>query len=202
MARRSDHSRDEIKEMALQAAETILIDKGLAGLSTRKVATAIGYTAGSLYLVFENLEDLLLHVNERTLERLFHALQSVSDKNEDTETCLQQMALAYIEFAQSHPDQWAAIFERQWQNEFPEWYNEKIAHLFALVENRFQQFLPGADGDAIARAVRAYWCGVHGVCMLGISGKLDATGSQTAEEILQMLLNNFLYGLLHNEAGQ
>ena len=51
MARRSDHSRDEIREMALNAAKTIVEREGAAALSTRKIANEIGYTAGSLYLV-------------------------------------------------------------------------------------------------------------------------------------------------------
>lgn len=70
MARRSDHSRDELREMALTAAEQIVLENGYESLSARKVASAIGYTVGTLYLVFENLDDLVLQVNARTLDRL------------------------------------------------------------------------------------------------------------------------------------
>ncbi|GMQ91426.1 MAG: TetR-like C-terminal domain-containing protein [Gammaproteobacteria bacterium] len=195
MARRSDHSREQIKEMALQATEKILIEQGLTGLSTRKVAAAIGYTAGSLYLVFENLEDLLLHVNVRTLEKLFQTLQGSANDCPEVQTCLRNMALAYITFAKDHPNLWSAIFERQWQNEMPDWYNDKIAHLFQLVEGKFQQLLPEARTDKIAQAVRAYWCGVHGVCMLGLTGKLDAISDHSTEELSNTLIDNFLFGL-------
>ena len=181
--------------MALQATEKILTEQGLAGLSTRKVATAIGYTAGSLYLVFEHLEDLLLHVNVRTLEKLFQTLQDVARDCPEVQTCLRNMALAYIGFAKDHPNQWSAIFERQWQNEFPDWYNDKIGHLFQLVEDKFQQLLPEAKTDKITQAVRAYWCGVHGVCMLGLTGKLDATSYHSTEEVSDILIENFLSGL-------
>ncbi|NJN45315.1 MAG: hypothetical protein HC808_01125 [Candidatus Competibacteraceae bacterium] len=40
MGRRNDHSREEIREMALQAAESIVVERGLAGLSARKIARA------------------------------------------------------------------------------------------------------------------------------------------------------------------
>lgn len=59
MARRSDHSREEIKEMALTAALTILEEEGARGLTARKVATAIGYTVGTLYLVFKNQQEMV-----------------------------------------------------------------------------------------------------------------------------------------------
>ncbi|MFC1797586.1 helix-turn-helix domain-containing protein [Pseudomonadota bacterium] len=35
-----------------------MVEHGYEGLSARKVAAAIGYTVGTLYLVFENLDDL------------------------------------------------------------------------------------------------------------------------------------------------
>ena len=59
MARRSDHSREELREMALAATEEIIDQQGLAGLTARKVAAGIGYTVGTLYLVFRNLDDLI-----------------------------------------------------------------------------------------------------------------------------------------------
>ena len=80
MARRSDHSREELREMTLTAAENIVVEQGYEGLSARKVATAIGYTVGTLYLVFENLDDLILHINARTLDRL-HARMTKSQAN-------------------------------------------------------------------------------------------------------------------------
>ena len=77
MARRSDHSREELREMALSAAEQIVVEQGYEGLSARKVASAIGYTVGTLYLVFENIDDLILNINARTLDRL-HAKMTAS----------------------------------------------------------------------------------------------------------------------------
>ena len=44
MARRSDHTRDELRRMALDAARAIVEEDGLRGLSTRRLAKAIGYT--------------------------------------------------------------------------------------------------------------------------------------------------------------
>ena len=46
-------------------------------MSARKVATAIGYTVGTLYLVFENIDDLILNVNARTLDRLHSRMSAV-----------------------------------------------------------------------------------------------------------------------------
>ena len=68
MGRRNEHTRDELREIGLRAAEELVAAHGLAGLSARKVAARIGYTVGSLYMVFRNLDDLIAQMNERTLE--------------------------------------------------------------------------------------------------------------------------------------
>ena len=70
LGRRSDHSREEIREMALKAARTLVEKKGYQGLTARKVAKEIGYTVGTLYLVFENLDDLIVALNTETVTEL------------------------------------------------------------------------------------------------------------------------------------
>ena len=51
MGRRNQHSREEQRTMALDAAEALVAAEGLAGFSMRKVAQAMGYTVGNLYLL-------------------------------------------------------------------------------------------------------------------------------------------------------
>lgn len=70
MGRRGEHSKDELTAMALDAAVALLEEEGPKRLTTRAVAGRIGYTVGSLYFVFRNREDLILQVNERTLDEL------------------------------------------------------------------------------------------------------------------------------------
>ena len=76
MGRRNEHSREQLQEMAVTAADEIIASEGLRGLTARKVAGRLGYSAGSLYMVFDGLDDLILHVNARTLERLAHSLDA------------------------------------------------------------------------------------------------------------------------------
>ena len=110
MARRSDHSREEIKELALNAAEQIVTENGFSGLSARKIASAIGYTVGTIYLVFKNLDDLIMQVNARTLKSLY---QTVSDqqKTDKHKQNLRQFGQAYYNFAKQNPHLWSLIFE-------------------------------------------------------------------------------------------
>ncbi|MEW8200196.1 MAG: hypothetical protein AB2777_21390, partial [Candidatus Thiodiazotropha endolucinida] len=77
MTRRSDHSHEKIRVMALEAAEQIILEQGHAELTACKVASETVYTAGALYLDFENLNNLILHINARTLDRLLQVMTVV-----------------------------------------------------------------------------------------------------------------------------
>ena len=60
--------------MAIDAAGQIVAEAGLRGLTTRKVATALGYSPGSLYMVFDGLDDLIMQTNVVTVTALRDAL--------------------------------------------------------------------------------------------------------------------------------
>ena len=62
MSRRNDHTREEIKEMAINIGSKIIEEDGFNNFSIRKVAKNLGYTVGTLYNVFENYNDLLFHI--------------------------------------------------------------------------------------------------------------------------------------------
>ncbi len=66
MARRADHTREELASMALKAARDIIVKSGAAAFSTREVAARMGYTVGTLYQLFRDAEDLIERVNAET----------------------------------------------------------------------------------------------------------------------------------------
>ena len=200
MARRSDHSREEIREMALSAAEQIVVEQGYKGLSARKIAAAIGYTVGTLYLVFQNLDDLILHINARTLDRL-HARMTQSQANSgDARDYLLQLGQVYIRFANDDPHRWAMVFEHRFSEDqaVPAWYQEKITRMFALVEEGLGPLAKQHPQQEITQAARALWGGVHGICILALTDNLGAVGIDSVQELAQSLISNYLKGFSGN----
>jgi len=200
MARRSDHSREELREMALSAAEQIVVEQGFEGLSARKVAAAIGYTVGTLYLVFENLDDLILHINARTLDRLHTRMTASQAQCNDASNCLLQLGQVYIHFADEDPHRWAMVFEHRFSEDqvVPAWYQEKIARMFALVEEGLEPLAGQHTHDEITQAARALWGGVHGICILALNDNLGVTGVDSVQDLTQTLITNYLKGFTDN----
>ena len=196
MARRNDHSREEIREMALAAAEAIVAAEGYKGLSTRKVAAAIGYAAGTLYLVFEGLEDLVLQLNGRTLDALYEWLRARRPAKAAPEADLLALAEAYIGFAETETARWNLLFEyiAVEGNDLPVWYQAKLARVFGLAEAALRPLADHHDAETIQRAARVLWASVHGICTLKIRHRMDLAGGQSTREMAGMLIGNFLRG--------
>ncbi len=196
MARRSDHSREEIKAMAIDAAVTIVEEEGSKKLSARNVATAIGYTVGTLYLVFKNLDDLVLHLNARTLDDLHSWMVERQEEDASPEQQLHAQADAYIDYAITHTARWNLLFESigSVENELPDWYLERLSKVFGLIESALTPLADDQGEEAIVQAARVLWAGVHGICTLKIRHRLNLAGGQTTGEMATMLIDNFLKG--------
>jgi AcrR family transcriptional regulator len=197
MARRSEHSLDEIKSMVLRAAESIVREQGFTSVTVRKIAHDIGYSIGSVYMVFENMDDLMNHVKASTLQLLAAQLKRAVKGEADAEQALLKLAVAYLTFAQKHFNAWSMIFEHRAAEggPLPAWYRRHIDEIFQYPRQAFRALTPAVSDAEIDRAARAYWGGVHGICMLSLTGKMPGDdSSDTLRESVMLLAGNFIRG--------
>jgi len=195
MARRSEHSQQEIKDMVLNAAETIVVEEGFDKLKVRKIAMDIGYTVGSIYMVFDNMADLIMHIKGRTLDDIATQLNAI-DATETAEQKIVLLAKTYLMFASTHFNRWRMIFEHQLaENEkVPDGYQQKVNQIFRIVEVEFEQLSSTHTDEQSKQAARALWSGVHGICTLSLTGKLDLLGVDSIENTVVLLVENFIAG--------
>jgi AcrR family transcriptional regulator len=199
MGRRNEHSREELKALALRAAGDIVDADGVTALSMREVARRIGYTVGALYLVFENLDDLIVHVNERTVSELRGALERIRGRPGQPAQHLRLLVAAYLGFALLHTARWRLVFEHRLPagQKAPPTYAGHTAAIFMLVRDRLREagVIPdskrGGDeaGDELATAL---WSGAHGICTLAVTGKLQVATQASVQRLLDVLLDRFL----------
>ena len=200
MGRRNQHTREELRSIALQAAEELVVAHGLAGLSARKVVARIGYTVGSLYMVFRSLDDLIVQMNERTLIRLHTSLAAAIANQPPPATALRALAQAYIHFALSDTHRWLAIYQYRMPDEQlpPDSLRDVVKQTFDLVQDQLALLCPHRTVADIALATRALWSGIHGVCVLGLDRTLEIAGGRSIEEVAGSLLDHYLAGFMEN----
>ncbi len=180
--------------MALAAAREVAETEGLRGLTARRVAGKIGYSAGTLYNLFENLDDLIVHLNGATLDALYEALAGERPDGEP-EAALHAMARSYISFTGAHPNLWNILFEHRLPEgqQLPEGHREKVRRLLGLVEEALAPlFPPGRESERLHSA-RVLWCGLHGICALTSAGATPESATAMAES----LVTNYVAGLRH-----
>jgi len=179
MARRNEHSLAEIKAMVLNAAETIIIEEGFAALTIRKIAMEMGYTVGSIYMVFSSRAELILHINARTLEDIATRLQPIT-ATADIETWL----TAYLQYARINAHRWRMIFAQQSleAEPLPDWYQVQLNNVF----QQFSAYFTHASSTQNQQAVRALWQGIHGICLLSTEADKETS--------VLLLLRTFLHG--------
>lgn len=196
MARRKDHTREELKEMSVISARKIIAAQGLGNLNMRRIAGDIGYTVGTLYNVFEDMDDLMMHINAATLDSLYETLNTHVPQNEQSATrALKKIAQIYIRFATENFNLWNVLtnYEQMTEETRPDWYLQKTARLFRMVE----EFLaPLCKNTAeTEKSAKILWAGVHGICVLGLNGRLDITGAGSVQSLTDTLIENYIRGL-------
>ena len=194
MARRNDHSRDELRKMSLEAAEDILSREGAGALSVRRIAQSIGYTHGTLYLIFRNLDGLLLELNGRTLDALTARLGTALAGADTPRARLDALAVTYLDFARTHTARWRLVFEHHLPPDeaTPAWLGERIARGFRVLDSALADgATPGRRRDTLAAAL---WAAIHGVTVLAVDGKLvDERGAELDPvPVLQCTVDAFL----------
>ena len=168
-----------LREQLIDAAERTIAEKGLAALKARDLAQEVGCAVGTIYNVFEHLDELVLCVGLRTLAMLEAALAEVSPlgghhSTEKAADDLVRLALAYLEFAAKHTVRWRALFEHRMSEarSLPEWFVEQQHRLFVQVERPLAALLPELDQDARRILARTVFSAVHGIVALGLEEKL------------------------------
>ncbi|MCT7944646.1 TetR/AcrR family transcriptional regulator [Shewanella septentrionalis] len=194
MARRKEHSHDEIRAMAIQAATELLTEQGVVGLSLRKVASQIGYVPSTLINIFGSYNYLLLAVSEATLRALHDRLAGVCAA--DSLRKIIAMAWEYSQFANERRQAFKLVFELQLldSESLPESQGQLIAGLFILIERELAQIFPEATPEQHLIMSRVLWGGIHGLTALSLDNKLFAE-SLSLRDLLESHVQAYLQGM-------
>lgn len=195
MGRRSDHSKEELYELALRAARGIIEEDGARALTARNVADSMGYSPGTLYNLFDNLDDLITHLNGRLLDDMADALADLPVGDDPREN-LTRLLHRYLAFIGERANLWTLLFEHSIPGgQVPTWYLRKVEKVLGILENAVSPAFPAGDADGPRRSARVLWASLHGIWSLSSSGKLDVLTSDTATDLAENLIATYVAGI-------
>ncbi|WP_329056853.1 TetR/AcrR family transcriptional regulator [Amycolatopsis sp. NBC_01488] len=151
------------RERFLDAALSVLFDRGVSALTVRGVAEAAGASTLSVYARFGGRAGLLDALYERTFDSLRELLEGLPPSSADGVADLLHLALEYRLFALESPVRYALMFERPVPG-----FDPDPALRSAVVRTTFALFIarvarvcpPGADARAAAYQL---WTAMHGL---------------------------------------
>ncbi|MBC7499252.1 MAG: TetR/AcrR family transcriptional regulator [Herminiimonas sp.] len=186
----TNYHHGDLREALISAAEQILAERGVAGLTLRECARRAGVSHAAPANHFSDVRGLLTAVATRGRERLGTMMASARKKAHDAPAALIGVGQAYVIYAMRNPAQFALMHRSELLNML----DERLQIAGQASYDHLIQALTGACGpnaemkpDFDARVLLA-WTAVHGFSHLVLEGALnDAGHAPTATEVRRRL---------------
>lgn len=173
MTSKTDKKREDLRQRLIDAAEIAIAQHGLRGLKAREVTAHAGCALGALYNAVEDLDQLVMLVNSRTLGRLGANLQKAVGPDASPTEAMQALAGAYVDFALNDTALWSAVFNHRLPEgaEVPDWHKAAYPVLIAEIIAPLGKLRPDLGPDALRLRAQTLFASVHGVVQLAIHGR-------------------------------
>jgi AcrR family transcriptional regulator len=159
--------------MIVDAGHRLLAEVGYPRFSAREVAKRIGYSVGTIYNVFDSLDDLMLALNSRTfLDWAASVSRTLKTAGPDR---IEVLVRSYFDFATTNRNLWMAIYDHRLPpgTPFPERYARQRRVLTDIIEREIAAILPADRRDRAAALARSLLATVHGHCVFALNGTFD-----------------------------
>ena len=104
-----ERRHQKTKQAILQAAQDIIAEKGVNGLSLREIAQRIDYSPAGLYEYFNNKDDIIMAVCVEEFAQFSAYLDRVPPNLSPAERII-QLGQAYLDFSRNNPERFLFIF--------------------------------------------------------------------------------------------
>lgn len=166
----SDAQLIEARVRILAEAGHIISADGYAALSMRRLASAVGLTAGALYRYFPSKQHVLLAYCVEALDQLTRAFERILDEEADGLRALERMLIAYGDFALDDADRFRILFIDREVTKL-KLDGARGLESYWLIQDTVERVQ--ADGRLrqlpTTDIVRVLLAGVHGICVLAFT---------------------------------
>ena len=202
MGRRSTHTAEELKNLIIEASERLVQTGGPSSLSARAIAKDVGYTPGTLYNMFKNIDEIRHHLEVRQLQRLTAMLeQAVAGKH--GAAAVHAYTTAYVGYAHTHPELWGLFCDQSCTEgqALPAWYCEALYAPVTLLEAILAGTFGPLEPGSLAAAAHGMWRLIHGQTLLTTSKKLGLLETKAAQTQVVWCVEHCLNGLTVERAN-
>ncbi len=169
--------KEHLRRRILDAAREILLKEGCDCLTMRKVAEKIEYTPTTIYLHFQDKEELIGTVCDETFEGLLRVLERVQKEHSEPLKRLRAGCRAYVDFGLENPELYRVTFLTAMPHlaQHDPKVLEELAQRHPAGFKAFdflREAVAGCTKDGILRKMdaetgaQAIWASIHGIVSL------------------------------------
>ena len=196
ISERREREKQELREKILEKAKEILIKEGQDNLSIRNIATAIEYSPATIYLYFQDKDEIVYELMEMGFERMTSELQGAFEMTDPVER-IRHIGQGYIAFGLKNPEWYDIMFNAP----------QPIQHLTKCQEEwgfgiQLFDFLVNTCEEAMSqdrtrkqdpRLVALHlWSTVHGLVNLSRSQRLEMVEQNNNDSLIQRTVESML----------
>jgi AcrR family transcriptional regulator len=173
-ARRGYH-HGRLKDALLEAARSLVAERGAAGFTLAEAAKRVGVTNAAPYRHFPDRSALMTELARQGFQSFGERLTLAWDKGRpNARSAFMRMGAAYLAFAHEEPGLYAAMFENVGALASRE-SGEAADKALAVLRQACAAVLAeaGASTDGARKLAFEIWSYSHGVAMLAAGGHLD-----------------------------
>lgn len=147
----------------------------MAALSARAIAKRIGYSPGTLYNVFRNLDDLLYTIQVALAEEALAQLRAVPAGAGGAH--VRALAHCYMDFALKNRRLWNLLFQHA--PPAGKMDHEALARILAsmtgVIRDALGPIMEGRPGGDVDQAAHTIWLSLHGMSAMAVNDKMITT---------------------------
>lgn len=190
-------SKDNIQENLVNRGRELIKEKGADFLTARKLSEASGYSVGTIYNQFGNMDNFVLIQNYLTLDSLYGRLSKLRAAG----TAYQRLNLyvrEFIDFVLENKNLWFLVHNFHLHNNnrrFSKIYLRRIVQMTQLVESAYKSLFPDIKTPERILTLQVLWLTLFSLSSFLTTDALDSFSKINKRTLCELLLNSYLAGM-------
>ena len=196
---RKEREKAELKELILKKAKEIFDKEGQDKLSIRRLASAAEYSPATIYLYFQDKDEIIYELMEMGFQLMGKSLDSAFKEENPIQRIL-KIGTGYVEFGLANPDWYDLMFRSQQPMNHIERCKAEWGHGIGLFE-----YLVSSCQEALANkperkdhhrlVALQLWSTVHGLVSLAHANRLEIVEKDNTHTLITATLENVMTNL-------
>lgn len=179
MGRRKKEPRSVHREKIVSAASALFMEKGIAATSMDDIAKAAGYSKATLYVYFENKEEIVGILVLNSMKKLYDYISAALAQHESTETRYRFICRSLVQYQEEFPFYFKMVLDKinidfESQDYLPE--EKETYQIGEEINEKIKDFLLSGmkKGDLrsdleIMPAIFSFWGMLSGIIQLAVN---------------------------------